>query len=563
MPKKIILFAIILFLSLLFMNSVRAETQVQGELSGSRTWTASNSPYTIVNTVEIPSNATLTIEPGATVNCPNNFNMFKLIGNIVAQGTPENHIIFNGGGNSLFFNVLDSKSTTFADLEYAEFRDGAAFWNYGPGYFSLKNSHLENLNDSSYLWYPSGDVYIEYNKFINAAGFAIDHSGDNNVYIRHNLFNGLNPDLTKFDDFYAQSKASWDNSNIVIEYNSFINIDGIALELESGAAKAKMSAKNNYWGTIDAEIIGAMIYDKNDNSALAGVIEYDPFLAEPDPNTPDIERPDALEIDEVSTPTTAAEQTVSGIKPAETAVWLNGEEIILLNSDTIWSYNLELTSGENQFNFQTVDAGGVKSKITSVLIEYTAEEDMICAEWTYSDWGECVNGEQARSVASALPEGCNSGDPVLSQTCTAEAEIPIDSFVEAEKALVKSVDENLTSRLFGRILLQVEENGEGWYVYPEDKQKYYLGRPADAFDIMRNLGLGATHEFITGHELFPNRVLGKILLDVEENGEAYYINPTDKKAYYLGRPADAFSITRKLGLGITNENIRKIGVGEL
>jgi len=59
------------------------------------------------------------------------------------------------------------------------------------------------------------------------------------------------------------------------------------------------------------------------------------------------------------------------------------------------------------------------------------------------------------------------------------------------------------------------------------------------------------------------RLSGKILLDVEQNGEAYYVNPDDLKGYYLNRPADAFNIMREFGLGITNNGIRKIGVGEI
>jgi len=116
----------------------------------------------------------------------------------------------------------------------------------------------------------------------------------------------------------------------------------------------------------------------------------------------------------------------------------------------------------------------------------------------------------------------------------------------------------LANRLKGMILLQVEKNGEAYYVYPDNGKKYYLGRPADAFDVMRKLGLGATHDFITSHTTYPDNVLGKILLDVEQNGEAYYIYPKDKKAYYLGRPADAFQIMRNLGLGITNSDLNKI-----
>ncbi|HMB66120.1 MAG TPA: hypothetical protein VKO42_04540, partial [Patescibacteria group bacterium] len=49
---------------------------------------------------------------------------------------------------------------------------------------------------------------------------------------------------------------------------------------------------------------------------------------------------------------------------------------------------------------------------------------------------------------------------------------------------------SLGEDLSGRIVLNVEENGEAWYVYPDTNKRYFLGRPADAFEIMRELGLG-------------------------------------------------------------------------
>ena len=54
------------------------------------------------------------------------------------------------------------------------------------------------------------------------------------------------------------------------------------------------------------------------------------------------------------------------------------------------------------------------------------------------------------------------------------------------------------------------------------------------------------------------RLSGRILLQVEEKGEAYYINPVDLKMYFLDRPADAFVIMRNFGLGITNNDLNKI-----
>ncbi len=115
----------------------------------------------------------------------------------------------------------------------------------------------------------------------------------------------------------------------------------------------------------------------------------------------------------------------------------------------------------------------------------------------------------------------------------------------------------------GRILLQVEKNGEAWYVYPKSNFRYFLGRPADAFSVMRKLGLGAKHDFITKSETFSASLSGLILLDVENHGEAYYINPIDLKKHYLGRPSDAFALMRELGLGISNIDIEKIPVGDI
>lgn len=115
----------------------------------------------------------------------------------------------------------------------------------------------------------------------------------------------------------------------------------------------------------------------------------------------------------------------------------------------------------------------------------------------------------------------------------------------------------------GYILLQVEKNGEAWYVFPTDGNRYYLGRPDDAFLIMKKLALGAKHNYIVNTNIFPERLYGMILLDVERNGEAYYIYPGDGRKHYLGRPADAFRIMSSLGLGITNANLVNIPVGEI
>lgn len=117
----------------------------------------------------------------------------------------------------------------------------------------------------------------------------------------------------------------------------------------------------------------------------------------------------------------------------------------------------------------------------------------------------------------------------------------------------------LGERLQGKILLQVEENGEAWYVYPKNKNRYFLGRPADAFQVMRELGLGISNaDFEKFKNAMPDRLLGLILLKVEDAGKAFYVNPETKKAHFLGRPADAFQVMREQGLGITSASLGSI-----
>ncbi len=128
--------------------------------------------------------------------------------------------------------------------------------------------------------------------------------------------------------------------------------------------------------------------------------------------------------------------------------------------------------------------------------------------------------------------------------------------------------QSLSQMLSGRILLDIERNGEAWYIYPQNNKRYYLGRPHDAFAAMRELGLGISElDFqkiaqdgmdIDGDLNLAKRLAGLIVLQVEKNGEAWYINPLSYKKHYLGRPHDAFAIMRELGLGISRKNLALI-----
>ncbi|MFA6995056.1 MAG: hypothetical protein WC249_01450 [Patescibacteria group bacterium] len=119
------------------------------------------------------------------------------------------------------------------------------------------------------------------------------------------------------------------------------------------------------------------------------------------------------------------------------------------------------------------------------------------------------------------------------------------------------------ANLNGRILLQVQAQGQAWYVNPVNSQRYYLGRPADAFAVMRSLGLGVTDADLSSFKVMaPRRLAGRILLQVQAQGQAYYVNPLNLKLYYLGRPTDAFNLMRSQGLGISNQDLALIPIAQ-
>jgi hypothetical protein len=98
--------------------------------------------------------------------------------------------------------------------------------------------------------------------------------------------------------------------------------------------------------------------------------------------------------------------------------------------------------------------------------------------------------------------------------------------------------------------------------------KYHYDTDGDGFSDFTEIANGyspinAYTGKITFDENLTKKLAGRILLQVQSNGEAWYINPVDLKRYYLGRPADAFYIMRYFGLGITNYDLNQIPVGYL
>lgn len=159
-------------------------------------------------------------------------------------------------------------------------------------------------------------------------------------------------------------------------------------------------------------------------------------------------------------------------------------------------------------------------------------------------------------TSSTLPKPTVASKPTASVNTSSA-----NSNNSANSASNSGISLAMSKTLAGRILLQVKDKGQAWYINPLDYKRYYLGRSDDAYNLMRKLGLGISNKNFDALQLKSNKsLLGKILIKVEDSGRAYYYNPLDAKLYYLGRPDDAFRVIRSLGLGISTANLNKIGV---
>jgi hypothetical protein len=125
-------------------------------------------------------------------------------------------------------------------------------------------------------------------------------------------------------------------------------------------------------------------------------------------------------------------------------------------------------------------------------------------------------------------------------------------------------DTGMVSRLLGQILLQVDEHGEAWYIDPTTKHRYYMKDGPAAYEMMRYFGLGITNADLdkvkAGNTAIVNSLKGRILLQVEAHGEAYWIHPETGEAHYLKDGAEAYSLMRFYSLGITNSDLNKIPI---
>lgn len=176
----------------------------------------------------------------------------------------------------------------------------------------------------------------------------------------------------------------------------------------------------------------------------------------------------------------------------------------------------------------------------------------------------------------------------------------------------------LYNQLRGRIIIVPDRRGEAFYVDPNSLAVFPLGFYDNAFKVLLSHGEGVSnanikkiqagvldmhgldldsdglsdkfedaigtdvHNFNTDGDVYSDyweitrgysplgsgkypinyqyakQQAGKILLQTQNNGEAWYVNPGNGKRYFLGSKFDANDVMRKLSVGLSNSDFNRL-----
>lgn len=106
------------------------------------------------------------------------------------------------------------------------------------------------------------------------------------------------------------------------------------------------------------------------------------------------------------------------------------------------------------------------------------------------------------------------------------------------------------------ILLDVENNGKAWYLSPVSRKYVYLGRPDEAYGSMRGHSIILDEMRLSGLNGVDRApaVLGGLFVRGHEG--LFYAHPDTLEISAIHGPAEAFALMRDSGLGARNVNIK-------
>ncbi len=334
-----------------------AENELGGILLEDRVLTRENSPYIMVERVQVGEEATLTIEPGVVI-CGEG-NSLQLFGKLEANGTEEENIVFNDTSIECWGKEGEIFSTV--QLSFAEINGGSLIPPTGyHGALQLTDSYVHDLDGEVYLWYPTADCNIERN-ILDGVSISVGIKEGIIVLVRNNVF-------YKYKDFAVESWNQTSDSQLLVQYNSFLEAGETTLMYAPGYNGAGMVATDNYFNTTAYSMVLRMIYDQNKNLSCSGRIPYKPYLIDHHEDTP------------------YDETKMTKIQGDSVIDWQTQYHFIL-TSDNIEADNVQWSVDNDEI--ASIDEDGILSPKKQGAVTVTAEAYGRVKQRTIMIWSRC------------------------------------------------------------------------------------------------------------------------------------------------------------------------------
>jgi len=236
-------------------------------------------------------------------------------------------------------------------------------------YSSIIKPEGMNINSENGLiiWTPTNDqvginqvvVEISDGKHSVTQSFEIEVSNVNNPPQILSYFPGsLNVVVNEGESIKFEVQAHDIDLNRTLSYQWFLNGKLVLDSTVSGDGSKSSWIYSASYGDYSQKIVKILVSD----GELEDYIQWNITIN-------DIIPPAQPTLDTVLSPTNVSPQTLSGTKESNTSIWINGVEVISVNSNTTWSYSFNLSEGENNISIISKDTVANESnKIYATII---------------------------------------------------------------------------------------------------------------------------------------------------------------------------------------------------
>jgi len=233
--------------------------------------------------------------------------------------------------------------------------------------FIIKPEGMSINNESGLIsWTPANNqvgihqviVEISDGKHSVTQSFEIEVSNVNNPPQIFSYFpDSLNVGVNEGDSIKFEVQAHDINLNATLSFQWFLNGKLVLASTVSIDGSKSSWIYSAGYGDYGQKIVKVLVSD----GELQDYVQWNITIS-------DITPPAQPTLNTVISPTNIPTQTLSGNKESNTSIWVNGAEVISINSDATWSHPYSLSEGTNNISITSRDAAGNESSAVTAII---------------------------------------------------------------------------------------------------------------------------------------------------------------------------------------------------